>query len=66
MIFKFDNASLLRNIISYNRKLTNDQIIYLQLAELHVYLIPRKAWRGNRNLAEKNVAEASMSVGFVR
>ena len=65
MIFKLDNASLLRNI-SYNRKLTNELIIYLQLAELHVYLIPRKAWRGNRNLAEKNVAEASMSVGFVR
>jgi hypothetical protein len=31
-----------------------------------VYFIPRKAWRGNRNLADKNVAEASASVGFVR
>ncbi len=37
-----------------------------QLSELHVYVIPRQAWEGRRNLASKDVVEHCVSVGFVR
>ena len=37
-----------------------------QLAELHVYLVPDHAWEKNRGLAEKDVVEGCISLGFVR
>ena len=37
-----------------------------QLAELHVYLLPNHAWEKSRGLAEKDVVEGCISLGFVR
>ena len=37
-----------------------------QLAELHIYLVPREAWESQRNLAKKSVVDDCVSVGFVR
>ena len=39
---------------------------FFQLAELHIYIIPKAAWQGQRNLAQKTVVEDCISVGFVR
>ena len=40
--------------------------VLFQLAELHVYVIPRESWVTQRNLAKKSVVEDCVSVGFVR
>ena len=37
-----------------------------QLRELHVYLVPKEAWMGERGLAKRDVIEDCVSVGFVR
>ena len=50
----------------FNFELKMCPVYKFQLAELHIYLIPRSAWERNRNLAEKSVANSCVSIGFVR
>ena len=51
--------------ILLSRYLNNYDFIF-QLAELHVYLLPNHAWEKSRGLAEKDVVEGCISLGFVR
>ncbi|KAF0292602.1 hypothetical protein FJT64_009419 [Amphibalanus amphitrite] len=38
----------------------------LQMAELHVYLVPRDKWSAPRRLAERTSKQDTISLGFVR
>ena len=51
--------------ILLRRYVPNYDFIF-QLAELHVYLLPNHAWEKSRGLAEKDVVEGCISLGFVR
>ena len=37
-----------------------------QLSELHIYMVPVDAWQKRRGLAEKDIVENCISLGFVR
>ena len=39
---------------------------FFQLSELHIYMVPVDAWQKRRGLAEKDIVENCISLGFVR
>ncbi|XP_059090648.1 uncharacterized protein LOC131886363 [Tigriopus californicus] len=57
---ELDAVPELPSVAAYERRRS------LLLEELHVYLIPREDWEGNRNLADKTVVDDCVSIGFVR
>lgn len=40
--------------------------LFIQLAELHVYLVPEQEWHSDRRLAKRNAVNECISIGFVR
>ena len=47
-------------------KTVNFILFFFQLSELHIYMVPVDAWQKRRGLAEKDIVENCISLGFVR
>lgn len=39
---------------------------WIQIVDLHVYVIPTSVWQEQKNLAENDAIEQAISAGFVR
>lgn len=64
--FLCDEKYVLFSVFYFLKRIMLIYNLIFQLAELHVYLLPNHAWEKSRGLAEKDVVEGCISLGFVR
>ncbi|CAF1241453.1 unnamed protein product [Rotaria sordida] len=64
-----EQLNLLPNLLTSERSrtgfITTDRPDSSQLVDLHVYIIPKKVWKGVQHLAENEAMDEAISAGFV-